>query len=135
MQSFTSKVSEMGERIGSAYTQGCRRTVVALSTGVVVGKANATPTLGDVGNNAGANAAGLTNGALLLAGFVGVVLVIIGFIKGRSARQQGESIGSAVGMAIIGALLLAIPTIISIFNTSLLGSDASSSMQGQIITN
>jgi len=134
MQSITSEICGMRERIGSAYTNVCRKTVIALSTGVIAGHSyGADITLGDVGNNAGDNASGLTNGALLLAGFVGVVMVIIAFVKGRSARQQGEGIGGAVGLGLLGALLLAVPTIISIVNNSLLGSDASSTMQGQII--
>jgi hypothetical protein len=92
-----------------------------------------TPSLGDVGKNAGDQSSGLTSGALRLAGFVGIVMVIIAFVKGRNAKQQGESIGAYVGMGIVGALLLAVPVIISIVNVSFLGSDASQTIQGQII--
>jgi hypothetical protein len=95
--------------------------------------AHATPSIGDVGSNAGDQSSGLTSGALRLAGFAGIVLVIIAFVKGRNAKQQGESIGTYIGMGIVGALLLAIPVIISIVNVSLIGTDASQTIQGQII--
>lgn len=136
MSSYGSSVLELGKRIGSAYTNGCRKTIVALSTGVVMADVHASAgiTLGDVGNNAGDNAAGLTNGAMLLSGFVGLVMVVIAFVKGRTAKQQGEGIGTYVGMAFIGALLLSIPTVISIFNNTVLGDDASSAMQSKIIS-
>ena len=94
---------------------------------------HATPTIGDVGSNAGDQSSGLTSGALRIAGFVGIVMVIIAFVKGRTARQQGESIGGYVALGIVGALLFAVPTVISIVNVSLIGSDASQTIQGQII--
>jgi len=90
-------------------------------------------TIGDVGNRAGDQSTGLTSGALRIAGFLGFVMVIIAIVKGRSAKQQGEGIGVYVGMGILGALLLAVPTLVSIFNVTLLGTDASQDMQGQII--
>jgi len=95
--------------------------------------AHATPSLGDVGNNAGDQATGMTSGALRLAGFVGILLVIIAFVKGRNAKQQGEGIGAYIAMGIVGSLLLAVPVIISIMNVSFLGTDASQTIQGQII--
>lgn len=126
-------------RIQKSYTSVCQKASVALLTGVSASGSNLAlaaggVTLGSVGTNAGNNATGLTSGALLIAGFVGVVMVIIAFVKGRSAKQQGEGIGSYVAMAALGALLLAVPTVISIINNSVIGSDASSGMQGQIIT-
>lgn len=92
-----------------------------------------TPTIGDVGDNAGNQAAGLTSGLLRLAGFIGLSMVVLAFVKGRTAKQQGESIGGFVALGIIGALLLSIPIVVSIVNVSLLGSDASTTIQGQII--
>ncbi|MFA0809416.1 DUF6750 family protein [Microbulbifer epialgicus] len=94
---------------------------------------HATPTIGDLGNNTGDQTTGLTSGALRIAAFVGICFMIVAFVKGRTAKSQGESIGGYITMGIIGALLFAIPTIISIVNVSLIGSDASQGLQGQII--
>lgn len=89
MDSIISKVQTLYSRVGDAYTDGCRKTVVALATGVVIGNTHASTgiSLGDVGNNAGSNAQGLTNGALLLSGFIGLTMVCVAFVKGRYAAS------------------------------------------------
>jgi len=90
--------------------------------------------LGDVGQRSGDSAVGLTGGALMLFGFVGVVFVAIALMKGRQAKQQGESVGTYVGMGVVGACLFSISIIISIINYTAFGVDASQDVQGQIIT-
>jgi len=139
MKELLTPSKELAKNVKRSYDDICRRAHIAVLTGfsLLVGAvpelAHATPTIGDVGSNAGDQSSGLTSGALRLAGFAGIVLVIIAFVKGRNAKQQGESIGTYIGMGIAGALLLSIPIIISIVNVSLVGSDASQSIQGQII--
>lgn len=139
MKELLTSSKQLAVNVKRGYDDIGRRAHIALITGLsalvtaVPELAHATPTIGDVGNNAGDQSSGLTSGALRLAGFAGIVLVIIAFVKGRNAKQQGESIGTYIGMGIVGALLLAIPVIISIVNVSLIGTDASTTIQGQII--
>jgi hypothetical protein len=139
MKELLTSSKQLAVNVKRGYEHIGQRAHIALLTSLSVlatavpELAHATPTIGDIGNNAGDQTSGLTSGALRVAGFVGIVLVIIAFIKGRNAKQQGESIGTYIGMGIVGALLLSVPIIISIVNQSLLGSDASSTIQGQII--
>lgn len=129
-------MGQVASSIKTGYDHLGRKVFVSASTTVAMFAptlASAGVTIGDVGTNVGDQSSGLTSGALRIAGFVGIVLVAISLIKGRSAKQQGESIGSYVGMFLVGALLLAIPTLITIANVSLIGSDSSSTIQGQII--
>tara|TARA_R110002072_G_scaffold301723_1_gene482167 strand:- start:23057 stop:23470 length:414 start_codon:yes stop_codon:yes gene_type:complete len=132
---LTTSISS-AKRIKEGYENVGRRAHIAFITGLGMlssEMALATPTIGQIGTNAGDQSTGLTSGALRLAGFVGIVMVIIAFVKGRNAKQQGEGIGTYIGMGILGALLLSVPIIIAIVNTSLIGSDASATMQGKII--
>lgn len=124
----TQRCIDVGNRVHIALVMAISAAVTAVPE-----LAYATPTIGDLGSNAGDQSTGLTSGALRIAGFAGIICVIIAFLKGRNARQQGESIGGYITLGIVGALLFAIPTVISIVNTSLIGSDASSTIQGQII--
>jgi heme/copper-type cytochrome/quinol oxidase subunit 2 len=102
-------------------------------------KANASPPAGGldaggVGKNVGNQMSGLTEGALKTSAFVGIVLVIIGTMKWLGARQnQEEAPKEAIKMTAVGAVLLAIPIIITIVNMSFFGTDASSDMQNAII--
>lgn len=112
-----------------------------IGTGIVAATAAIVPAsafaadqnIGQVAKEMGSNASGLAEGALSLAAFVGVVMVIIALVKGRNAKQQGESVGSYVAMGLIGALLFSVPTLISIFTMSSIGSDTSQGMQGSVI--
>lgn len=139
MKELLTSSKQLAVNVKRGYDDISRRAHIALITGLSVlvtavpELAHATPTIGEVGKNAGDQSSGLTSGALRLAGFAGIVLVIVAFIKGKNAKQQGESIGTYIGMGIVGALLLAVPVIISIVNLSLIGTDASTTIQGQII--
>lgn len=100
-----------------------KSTMLALAgTAALPTSANAAVgDLGTMGQKMGSQGAGLTTGALQVAGFVGVVMVIVGLIKVRSAKDQNEPATKYVTMVAIGALMFAIPVVISIFNTSIIG--------------
>lgn len=100
-----------------------KSTMLALAgTAALPTSANAAVAdLGSMGQKMGSQGAGLTTGALQVAGFVGVVMVIVGLIKVRSAKDQNEPATKYVTMVAIGALMFAIPVVISIFNTSIIG--------------
>lgn len=139
MKELFNSSKQVIKKVNTAYFEiGCRAHMALLAvTGMLLTSfpelAEATPTIGDLGNNAGDQTTGLTSGALRLFGFIGIVMVGIAFMKGRTAKQNGESIGGYITMGIIGGIMLSIVTIISIVNVSLIGSDASSTIQGQII--
>lgn len=112
----------------SKFRTACQKvhtksTMLALAgTAALPSSVNAAVTdLGTMGQKAGSQGAGLTTGALQVAGFVGVVMVIVGLIKVRSAKDQNEPATKYVTMVAIGALMFAIPVVISIFNTSIIG--------------
>jgi len=112
------------------------KTIIA-SVGVfaffITVPAFATQTIGEVAGNLGDQSVGLTGAAIRIFGFIGIAMVGIAFIKGRTAKQQGEGIGSYVMMGMIGAVLLSIVTIVSVVNQSAFNTDASATVQGQII--
>lgn len=114
--------------VQESYDNVGRRTHIGLVTGLLMLPAFANASgqnLGAIGTNVANSASGLTRGALNIAGFIGIILIIVAFVKGRGARQQGEGIGTYVGMAVIGAMLFAIPTVISVFSTTVFGTDSS----------
>lgn len=117
-------------KIGKIYNTACQKAHV-LSTVTIVGLTASNSTsaaatnLGSVGTTIGSNAAGMAEGAGKIAAFIGLVMVIIGLIKGRSAKEQNEDIGKYVAMVAIGALMFAVPTVITIFNQTVIGADGS----------
>ena len=140
MKKLTNSSAKAAMCIKQGYDHVGQRSYVFVKTTVAAAVAATTPslshaakTIGDIGTNVGDQATGLTEGALRISGFIGIVMVIVALIKGRASQKQGDSIGTAVSMGVIGALLLAIAAIITIVNTSILGTDASAGIQGQII--
>lgn len=139
MKELLNSSKQIVTKVKTAYFDiGCRAHVALLTvTGMIFSAfpelAEATPTIGDLGNNVGDQTTGLSSGAIRLFGFVGLVMVGVAFMKGRTAKSQGESIGGYIAMGIIGAILFSIVTIVSIVNVSVIGSDASTTVQGQII--
>lgn len=122
------------QKAKQGYDTGCQKLhtkasvlVVAAASSMSATSANAAVTdLGSMGTRAGSQGTGLTTGALQIAAFIGVVMFITALIKGRSARDQNESIGKYVAMGIVGAFMFAIPVLIGIFNNSLLGTTGTS---------
>lgn len=139
MNKLLTPVKKLAADVNEGYNYAARRGYVAILAGVgmlasaVPQVASAAATVGDLGNNVGDNSGGVTSGLLRFAGVVGFIFVIMGLVKVVNARKQGEGYGAPIGMLFIGAFLLSIPTLVSIMNTSVIGTDASQTVQGQII--
>jgi len=139
MNELIASSKQLVHNVKTSYDNFGRRAHITIVSGIGLivggtsGLANAGLTAGDIGNNLGDQTVGMSSGALRLFGFVGLCFVGIALMKGRDAKKQGESVGTYVGMGIVGAVLLSISAIITMVNLSLLGTDASQTIQGQII--
>ena len=139
MNKLLTPVKKLAADVNEGYNYAARRSYVAVLAGVgmlasaVPQLSSAATTVGDMGNNVGDNSGGVTSGLLRAAGVIGFFMVVVGVIKIVNARKQQEGYGASIGMLFAGAFLLSIPTLVSIFNTSVLGTDASQTVQGQII--
>ena len=99
-----------------------------------VDPALATSGLGDLMTaQTGSQMPGIVKGAMLIFGVIGFVMVGVGFLKWRTAKQTGEGMGGVMSMILIGALLMSIPMIIGIFSTTIFGTTDSSAVMDQLV--
>lgn len=68
------------------------------------------------------NLGNLARNVAMLAGFI---LVIVGFIKLNSSRQQQQGVGAAVALIAIGFMLVSIGAVISMGSGTFFGEDKS----------
>ncbi len=89
-------------------------------------------TLGDAATRGSANIPAFVTLARWIFGLIGFVIAGLGILAFFKKSQQPET-GKNIGMVIGGAVLFALPWLISTTSTSVAGSDESSALQGVII--
>ncbi len=89
--------------------------------------------IGQIGTNVANQGTGLTQMFLIGFGVVGFAMVGIGLIKWKNAKQSGESMGGIVGMIVIGAILLSIPAIIGVMQSSVFGTNEAQGTLDQLV--
>lgn len=123
---FEAAYNGLGRKLFSALF------MISPSIAFAAGGGSGVTTFGEMGTQVGSNSTGMSAGAMQTFAFIGVVFVGMGLLSGRKSQKQGDGLGPAIGMGVIGAVLLAIPLIISVANSSIFGTDASSTMQTTI---
>lgn len=102
--------------------------LLAVSADVLAGGG----TIGDAAQRGADNVPAIVTFIRWLFGAIGLTLAGLGILAFFKKGQPPE-VGKNIGMIIGGALLFALPWLISTSNTSLAGSDESQAIQGVII--
>ncbi len=89
-------------------------------------------TLGDAAQRGADNIPAIVTFFRWLFGAIGLVIAGLGILAFFKKGQPPE-VGKNIGMMIAGAILFALPWLISTTNTSIAGSDESNAIQGVII--
>jgi len=89
--------------------------------------------IGQIGTNVANQGQGLTQMFLIAFGVIGFAMVGIGLVKWKNAKQSGESMGGIVGMIVIGAILLSIPAIIGVMQSSVFGTNEAQGTLDQLV--
>jgi len=88
---------------------------------------------GKVGRNIAENVYGLTEAALAIAAFVGLLIHIWGWLKIREGQNTQTTKGQALLAIFVGAALFSVMALIIMFNVSAFDTDTTEQQRGRII--
>lgn len=94
---------------------------------IVPDVASAAVSLGQIGQNIGSNATGMTYGAHMFFVFLGWVMAGVGVLMGFTAHKKHEPATGGILTFLAGVVIISLTAIIGTGSTTLFGSDTSSS--------